>query len=642
MGDTDDIKKDIKGYTQSVLDEIEKAFLTNFDVDAIKDKIAEVEEAATEVTRVFGQGKEQITAIKAAMAESVTSVTLLGGGFSDIVNLQTKISETLGTNLILNSQSYEKLYATTEVTGVKAEILTKGFKDAGFSVYAIGDQMTKVMNTARAIGVNGRQVSEQVVENMASMNQYNFQGGVEGMAKMAAQAVNLRTDMKVTLAIADRLFDPEQAIDMAAAMQRLGVAQGDLLDPLRLMDLARNDPAELQNQIAEMSKTFVKLKADGTGFEILPGEKARMMEIEKAMQLPRGELGKMALAAGDLELKMSKIKFSNDVTDKETQNLIANMAEMGEGGEYKVTYTDAEGDVKTKNVTELDESDIKAITEASQKAPKTMEELAKDQLTTQQSIDKNIESIANRTGLGLAGTKAATMAESAAREVSGVLPKVAGGKNLSIKGVRENLGGGLDNFIKAVGDGKGMEGLMSAASGTATYLETTLHESWVNTKTAIDDLSKSTNPLIQIMGDIVKKTGGAVAEHENINVTERQDFIKFPGETVKPLAIDTIFGMTKGKEALENLNSTNSNSVVGTSNIKMEDVNVNLNIKIDAPSNVDTSQLMLAFNDPSVKGALIGAVQSALSKVNGSNGPPNPIEARKQMANMANLTGGRV
>ena len=624
----------IKGYTKSVLDEIEKAFLTNFDVDAIKDKIAEVEEAATEVTKVFGQGKEQITALKAAMAEAVTSVTLLGGGFSDIVNLQTKISETLGTNLILNSQSYEKLYATTEVTGVKAGELTTSFKDAGFSVYAIGDQMTKVMNTAREIGVNGQAVSSQVVENMASMNQYNFQGGIEGMAKMAAQAVNLRTDMKFTLAMADRLFDPEQAIDMAAAMQRLGVAQGDLLDPLRLMDLARNDPAELQNQIAEMSKSFVKLKADGTGFEILPGEKGRMMEIEKAMQLPTGELGKMALAAGDLELKMSKIKFSNDVTDEKTQNLIANMAEMGEGGEYKVTYTDAEGDVQTKNVTELDENDIKAITEASEKAPKTMEDYAKGQLTTQQSIDKNIESIKDRTGLGLAGTKAATTAEDAARKVSGVLPKVADA--YSIKSARENLGGNLDKFIKDVGDGKGMESLFTAVASTATYLETTLQKSWENTKTALDELTKSANPLIKIMEDIVKKTVGAAAEHENINVTEGTDFIKFPGETVKPLAIDTIFGMTKGKEALENLNSTNSNSVVGASNIKMEDVNVNLNIKIDAPSNVDTSQLMLAFNDPSVKGALIGAVQSALSNANGSNGS-NPIVARKQMAKMANL-----
>jgi hypothetical protein len=466
------------------------------------------------------------------------------------------------------------------------------------------------------------------------MNQYNFQGGVEGMAKMAAQAVNLRTDMKLTLAIANKLFEPEKAIDMAAAMQRLGVAQGDLLDPLRLMDLAQNDPAELQNQIAEMSKSFTKLKADGTGFEILKGEKRRMMEISNELYGNTEQLGKMALAAADLDLKMSKIKFSDDVTDKETQNLIANMAEMGEGGEYNVTYTDAKGNAQTKNVTELDESDIKAITEASQKAPKTMEELAKDQLTTQQSIDQNIASIANRTGLGLAGTKAVTAAESAATKVSGVLPKVA--DSYSIKSVRENLGGNLNKFIKDVGDGKGMESLFTAVASTATYLETTLHESWVNTKNAIDELAESTNPLIQIMGDIVKKTGGAVAEHENINVTERQDFIKFPGETVKPLAIDTIFGMTKGKEALENLNSTNSNSVVGASNIKMEDVNVNLNIKIDAPSNVDTSQLMLAFNDPSVKGALIGAVQSALSNVNGSNGS-NPIVARKQMAKMANL-----
>ena len=38
---------------------------------------------------------------------------------------------------------------------------------------------------------------------------------------------------------------------MAAAMQRLGVAQSDLLDPLRLMDLSANDPTELQNQIVQ-------------------------------------------------------------------------------------------------------------------------------------------------------------------------------------------------------------------------------------------------------------------------------------------------------------------------------------------------------------------------------------------------------
>ena len=192
----------------------------------------------------------------------------------------------------------------------------------------------------------------------------------------------------------------------------------------------------------------------------------------------------------------------------------------------------------------------------------------------------------------------------------------------------------LFRSIKTVGDGKWGEAFINAAASTATYLDTTLHESWVNTKIAIDELAESTNPLIQIMEDIVKKAGGAVAEHENI--TPPKDFIKTPEGGFEPYPADTIVGLTKGKEAFQNLNSTNSNSVVGASNIKMEDVNVNLNIKIDAPSNVDTSQLMLAFNDPSVKGALIGAVQSALSNANGSNGS-NPIVARKQMAKMANL-----
>jgi hypothetical protein len=226
------------------------------------------------------------------------------------------------------------------------------------------------------------------------------------------------------------------------------------------------------------------------------------------------------------------------------------------------------------------------------------------------------------------------MAEDAAREVSGVLPKVAGGENISIKGVRENLGGGLDNFIKAVGDGKWGEALVTAATGTATYFETTFNDAVVNTKGAMDDLSKSTNQLVQIMGGLMKTVGGEFMEHEKI--TEVKDFIKFPGETVKPLEVDTILGMTKGKEALENMKPNSGGSSMGTSNIKMEDVNINLNIKIDAPSNVDTAQLMLAFNNQSVQGALIGAVQSALSNANGSNGL-NPIEARKQMTKMANL-----
>ena len=87
MADSGSTFADIKGYTQSLMSELEKAFLTNFKVDEIQKKLTEVEGGATEVAKVFGQGREQITAIKAAMAEAVTSVTLLGGGFEDILKI---------------------------------------------------------------------------------------------------------------------------------------------------------------------------------------------------------------------------------------------------------------------------------------------------------------------------------------------------------------------------------------------------------------------------------------------------------------------------------------------------------------------------------------------------------------------------
>ena len=639
---------DVKKYTQSLMGELKDAFLTNFDVSEVAKKLAEVETGATEVAKTFGQGREQITAIKAAMAEAVTSVTLLGGGFQHIVDIQNQIGRTLGTNLILNSQSYDKLFATAQVTDQSAASLTKNFKDAGYSVYAIGDEMEKVMNISRSIGVNGRMVSDKVVQNMSSLNQYNFQGGVEGLAKMAAQAVNLRVDMNKTLDMANKLFSPEAAIDMAAAMQRLGVAQGDLLDPLKLMDLAQNDPAELQNQIAEMSKSFTKLKADGTGFEIMPGAKRQVMEISEQLGMGKDGLAKMALAASDLDLKMSKIKFSDKITDESTQKLIANMAEMGAGGEYKVTYTDEKGNVQTKNVTEIDPKDIDAITKASN--PKTMEDLAKEQLTTQQQILAYVNSLKNRTGYGLAGTKAVTMAENAGREMSGALSKVASGDSISIKGIRENVGDGLDNFIKTINDGKIKDAFVNAASGTANYMNTVYKEALVGGAAAITDLSKSTNPMIQILDKFVAKSANFVVDHEKLNgnsqnsnignmkVTEMKpvkDFVKFPGETVKPLEMDTIIGMTKGKELFNSSKPDNNNSGTVTSNMKVEDVNVNLNIKIDAPSNMDTAQLMLAFNDQSVKGALITAFQGALANANGSNGT-NPIESRKQMVKMAN------
>ena len=293
---------------KDILDSFGKALLSNFSTEAVGKVVAELDKGASTLLKQFGMGQEMAQTLRATMADAVTDVRTLGGDIADVIKTQQDASKALQRNVILSAEVNKDLYATMRVTGQEVGTLVSGFKDVGIGAGRVAGEMKKVVDIATQSGVNAADVSAKVLQNMDALNKYNFEGGVSGLAKMAAQASMLRIDMSQTLAFAEKVFDPEGAIEMAAAMQRLGVSQSSLLDPLKMMDLAQNDPAELQNQIAQMSKHFVQLGKDGN-FEIMPGAKRQMREISKAMGIPYEQLTKMAIGSADLELKMSKIRF---------------------------------------------------------------------------------------------------------------------------------------------------------------------------------------------------------------------------------------------------------------------------------------------------------------------------------------------
>ncbi len=414
----DDLKNVLKDSTKGLFEKVTSiaktvdklaggvgtALKSNLEWESVSKAIEEVDTKAHEIVRIFGQGKENILAIKANLVDSIPAVTKLGGSFSDIAGMQKDISNSLGRNLIVNSNIYEKLYATTKVTGQGADSLTTAFKDIGMSVSHISDEMKKVSDVSRGLGVNTQKVSSQVVTNMETMNRLNFQGGVEGMAKMAAQAVSLRVSMKDTLNFAERVYNPENAIETSAALQRLGVAQSELLDPLRLMDLSLNDPTELQNQLAQMTKQFVQMNEAGQ-FEIMPEGKLQLYEISRALQMPYETLTKMALGGAELEEKMKNIRFpeGEKFADPKTRQLIANLAELDKDtGEFMISFSDKDGVAQKKAVTELDPDDIEQLAKASE--PKEMIDLAKQQLTASEAIVAEIKSLKDVVGYGYAAS----------------------------------------------------------------------------------------------------------------------------------------------------------------------------------------------------------------------------------------------
>ena len=393
---------------QSSGDGLLGAIGSNFDLSKIAQIVVQLDNAASLMLKQFGQAQSMSSIIRRTMAETVTDVRRLGGDIDDIIRTQSEASEALGRNVLLSSKTSKDLFATMSVTGQSVKEIVGGMADAGISSSKATNEMLKVVNIARESGVNAQAVSGEVLKNMNALNKYNFAGGVEGLAKMASQAAGLRINMKDSLDFAERVFDPEGAIKMAAAMQRLGVSQSALLDPLKMMDLSQNDPAELQNQIAQMSKQFVQLGKDGH-FEIMPGAKRQLREIAKEMEIPYDTLTKMALGGAELDKKLKEIKLPEGIANEQQMKMIANMAEMDEGGNYTIKIEDPKtGEIITKGLSELSAKDVTNLETIANRAPKTMEEYAKEQLSTSVSMAADIASLADRTGTGVAAAATTT------------------------------------------------------------------------------------------------------------------------------------------------------------------------------------------------------------------------------------------
>jgi len=187
------------------------------------------------------------------IADASPTLVKLGIDQTEAAANYTKIADAMGGAVSMGTEAIVEMSAAAKISGTDAGALAAKFREVGVSVYDAGDQMKEVANYARNVGVSVSAVSSGVLSNLNKLNTMNFQGGVEGLTRMAAQAARLGVDMGKVLQTADSLMDPDKAIDMAASLQRLGVTSSALLDPLRAMDMAQNDPEALQNEMLNIS-----------------------------------------------------------------------------------------------------------------------------------------------------------------------------------------------------------------------------------------------------------------------------------------------------------------------------------------------------------------------------------------------------
>ena len=335
--------------------------------------------------QTFGQGAAFAKEIRHQLAESADYAASLGVRIDGVADSMNAVSKAFGTNVMLGEKQLNAMIAFQAATNISAESLGKlieGFATMGVGTNQALESLTAMRKQSNAYGLNTAQFMETVADNIKLMNSYNFRGGVEGFTKMVARSQALRINMADVKGLAGDLLNPEKAIELAAEMQILGGSIAGLSDPFQLMNMAQNDMEGLQKAIIDTAAASVSFNQTSGSFDISATEMRRLRAQATALGMDYEELANTAVKAAQKQEAMGQLRFTN--LTPEEQEFFSNIGQF-DGGELKFKVPGVDELVSANKLNEDDKAKIRLLAEAKNK---TDLELAGEQLTALQEIEK--------------------------------------------------------------------------------------------------------------------------------------------------------------------------------------------------------------------------------------------------------------
>lgn len=409
--DTNEAELNSVSNLQSAVEKLKAEFTRLGDpLKEIPQKIYEITMAADGLNKSFIGNRARIREMMQAVTDVGPEIVGLGGKFEDAGKTIAEVAAGSRRNVIASKEDIQELFATSKVIGQDVSKLVDGFAKVGIMYSEISENVLDSINYVNSIGANAKAVMGDVLANTEQLSRFNFEGGVQGLTKMAAQASMLRFDMKETFELADKVLDPDKAIEVASAFQRLGVSAGNLTDPFMLMNQSINDPSGLQDSLINVAKQFTYFDEKTKSFKISPQGILTLREMEAQTGVSAKSMREAALSAADFDKRMTDIKKTGIATgfSEDDQKLIANLSRMGEGGTgYEIKVVDEQGKESYKKLTDLSSEQLKATIEAEKTRPKDIESVQRNQLNIQEGMLANLKEINEKILRGITGNQTA-------------------------------------------------------------------------------------------------------------------------------------------------------------------------------------------------------------------------------------------
>ncbi len=256
----------------------------------------------------------------------------LGISYETLAESAKSLLQNSGRFNIVNQETFERAGAVGQAfvgNMLKLVEMVPEFEKVGIGTKGTIDSVERAGKSSLTLGLNSQKVAEGLKTNIGLLNQYGFQKGIDGLTRMVQKSIEFKLSMESVASVAEAVFTPEKALDVAANLQVLGGAIGDFNDPLKLMYMATNNVEGLQDAIINAASSLATYNQEQGRFEVTGVNLRRVREMAAALGMDYKELSKTAIATQ--ERLSAKEMLSGLGIQDEDKEFLTNLSQMKDG-----------------------------------------------------------------------------------------------------------------------------------------------------------------------------------------------------------------------------------------------------------------------------------------------------------------------
>jgi hypothetical protein len=389
-----------------------------------------------------------------SLNETIPALQGMGLGVSDIVEHTKEMVDNSGKFAFISTESQIKAAEIATAFGMSMKELAgsyKSFEDVGIGAVGAAEAIGDAGKESLELGLQSQTTIKGLQENVDKLNQFGFQKGIRGLEDMVRKSTEFRMSVDSVFQVADKVFSPEGALEMAANLQVVGGAMGALNNPLEMMYMATNNVEGLQDAILKSSESLATFNNETGRFEVVGVNLRKAKDMADATGISLADLTKGAIAGNE------RMQAMNDMSGidvpEDTKRFLTNIAQMKDGEMTIALKGDAAKDLKKiapNGIIKMSDmtDDIAGTLKKYQDDFKVLnpEQIIEQQANAVQNIMRDVNML-----LGVARMKAAGVADSGIEAIFGMDAKDLG---KLISGKSEDGKDYLQTYIE-----KGMSGL---------------------------------------------------------------------------------------------------------------------------------------------------------------------------------------